>query len=253
MSKKNREKKAKQYGAGEHKVTPANELTRFYWVLGAVAVVGIGIVGWSVGSKALSPTVSEPIKMEGIEDPAKLMQVARGVTKGRADAPITIIEFADFQCPGCGSFYRDVEPLVDQEFIESGKAKFIFYDFPLVAIHNHAFLAARAGHCAEDQDKFWPYHDVLYRNQARWAAMQNPTSLFEGYAKDVGLNGDQFSSCLKSDKHADVVTANMQLGFQMQIQGTPTLMVTAGGGSGRRVAATIEGIREGVVATQTGG
>ena len=159
MSKKNRERK---YGSGEAPSSASGgaEMTKFYWILGAVAVLGVGIVGYSVGSKALSPTVSEPIEMAGLDDPAELMQVARGVEKGDPDAPISIIEFADFQCPGCGGFATQVKPLLEAEFVDTGKAKFIYYDFPVVSIHGHAFLAARAARCAEDQEKFWPYHDV---------------------------------------------------------------------------------------------
>jgi protein-disulfide isomerase len=252
VSKKNRQRK---YGSGEEAPTASSgtETTKFYWILGAVAVLGVGIVGYSVGAKALSPTVSEPIEMDGLDDPAELMQVARGVVKGDPAAPISIIEFADFQCPGCGGFATQVKPLLDAEFVDTGKAKFVYYDFPLVSMHVHAFLAARAGHCAEDQDKFWPYHDMLYRSQSRWSTVQNPAGFFEDYAEDLGLDEDEFSACLKSDRHADVVTANMQLGYQLQIQGTPTIMVTQGQGVGRRVTATLEGIREGIALLQSGG
>jgi protein-disulfide isomerase len=254
VSKKNRERKA---GSDETRVrgkaAAGSELTRFYWIIGGVAVLGLAIVGWSVGSKALTPTVSEPITMEGLDDPTQLMQVARPVVKGDPNAPITIMEFADFQCPGCAGFFGEVEPQIQAEFLDTGKAKFAFYDFPLVSIHPHAFLASRAARCAEDQGKFWPYHDTLYRNQGRWAAQQNPSGLFEEYARQLGLVATDFSSCLRSDRHADVVTANMQLGFQMQIQGTPSVLVTAGKGVGRTVAATIEGIRAGVAAFQSGG
>ena len=252
MSKKNRERK---YGSEKAPSSASGgaEMTKFYWILGAVAVLGVGIVGYSVGSKALSPTVSEPIEMAGLDDPAELMQVVRGVVKGDPDAPITIIEFADFQCPGCGEFATQVKPLLEAEFVETGKAKFLYYDFPLVSVHKHAFLAARAGHCAEDQEKFWPYHDILYRSQPRWSTVQNPASFFEDYAEDLGLDEDEFSACLKSDRHADVVTANMQLGYQLQIQGTPTILVTRGQGVGRRVTATLEGIREGIALLQSGG
>ena len=252
MSTKSRERK---YGSGEAPSSASGgaEMTKFYWILGAVAVLGVGIVGYSVGSKALSPTVSEPIEMAGLEDPAELMQVARGVEKGDPDAPISIFEFADFQCPACGGFATQVEPLLDAEFVETGKAKFVYYDFPVVSIHGHAFLAARAARCAEDQERFWPYHDILYRSQPRWSTAQNPAGLFEDYAEDLGLDESEFSSCLKSDRHADVVTANMQLGYQLQIQGTPTILVTQGQGVGRRVTATLEGIREGIALLQSGG
>lgn len=253
MSKKNRERK--QYGAGDHAVGARSEMTKFYWILGAVAALGVGIVGYTVGSRAMADTVSAPIELAGLDDPTKLMELAHGVTKGDPNAPLTIIEFADFQCPACMQFFQQVVPLVQSEFIQTGKAKYLYYDFPLVKVHNHAFLAARAGHCAEDQGKFWEFHDTLYRNQPRWVPEARPERTLEGYAKDLGMDGDAFKTCLESDKHADVVTANLELANQLQLDGTPSIMVTQGKGIGRRVAPSIEGIREAIelMSAPTGG
>jgi protein-disulfide isomerase len=251
VSKKKRDRK--QYGSGDSAVATKNELTKFYWTLGAVAVLGVALVGYQVGSKAFADTVSEPIEMAGLDDPTKLMGVVHPVVKGEASAPFTIIEFADFQCPACAQFYQQVEPLIQSEFVATGKAKFAYYDFPLTQAHPNAFLAARAGHCAEDQQRFWEYHDVLYRNQNRWAGAPNPAGLFEDYAEQVGMDGGAFNACLRSDKHADVVTANMELGAQMQVPGTPTIYVTRGGGMGRRVSGSIESIREAIESMQSGG
>ena len=77
--------------------------------------------------------------------------MAKGVTKGPEDAPITIVEFGDFQCPACGAFAQQVKPQIELAFVESAQAKFVFYDFPIVSGHPNAFLAARAARCAEDQ------------------------------------------------------------------------------------------------------
>ena len=247
MSKKNRERK---FGTAES--SGGNELTKFYWVIGAVAVVGIGIVGSSVGSKALSPTVSAPVVLEGVNDPSKLLEMAQPRVKGDPNAPIMIIEFADFQCPACGGFFSEVSPQIEAEFINTGKAKFLFYDFPLVQVHPNAFLASRAARCADDQGKFWPYHDVLYRTQGRWSSLQNPAGEFEDYAEQMGLDAGDFAACLRSDRYADVITASIELGTQLQLPGTPTVMVGSGMGR-RRVASTIEGIREGVALFQNGG
>jgi len=255
MSKKKRDRK---YGSEEQQTASSasgSEMTKFYWILGAVAVLGVGIVAYSVGSKALSNTVTEPIVVEGLTDPAVLMATARGVTKGNPDAEITIIEFADFQCPACRDFHAQVKPMIEAEFVATGVAKFVYYDFPLVAIHPNAFLAARAGKCAEDQDKFWEFHDVLYRNQNSWSVQPTPEGTFADYAGDLGLDVGEFNGCVRSDKHADVVTANMELANQMQAPGTPTIVVGKGRSVPIRVASSIEGIREAVrtLQAQTGG
>jgi protein-disulfide isomerase len=151
------------------------------------------------------------------------------VSLGDEDAPVTIVEFGDYQCPGCGAFALSVKPQIDGTLVQNGRAKFVFYDYPLISIHGNSFLAARAARCAGDQDKFWEYHETLFRNQARWSAASMPSSAFEQYADEVGLEGGAFVSCLNSDAHAKTVTATMQLGQRMGVRTTPTVLINANG------------------------
>ncbi len=228
-----------------------SSMSKFYWILGIVAVVGVGVVGYSVGTNAFGKAVSEPVDVQGLDDPTTLVQKAQPMVLGDENAPISIIEFGDFQCPACGQFYQQVEQQVRFAYIDPGKAKYIFYDFPLVNNHPHAFIAARAARCAADQNKFWPYHDTLYKNQASWAAENDPVNTFVGYARDLGLNADTFEACIRSDAHADVVTANMRLGQELGVNGTPTVMVSRGQGMARRVQRnTFDAIQEAVEAMQ---
>jgi len=200
-------------------------MTKFYVVLGVVAVVGIGAVGYSIGSSALGAAAMEPVEVEGLDDQDVLVAMAQGVTKGDEDAPITIVEFGDYACPGCGGFAMSVKPQVELLLVETGKAKFVFYDFPLTSLHPTSFLAARTARCAQDQDKFWEYHDALFRNQTSWRLEASPIAQFLSYAEDLGLDGDEFEACVKSDRHAELVSANMRLGYELRVSSTPTIMV----------------------------
>jgi protein-disulfide isomerase len=203
-------------------------MKKFYYLFGAVAVIGIGVVGYNVSSGMFGGTVSAPIELDFADDEA-LVAMAQGVEKGDPAAPVTIVEFGDFQCPGCGSFALSVKPQLDGTLIASGQAKFVYYDFPLISIHPNAFLAARASRCATEQDKYWEYHELLFRNQSRWAAASMPSSAFENYAGEVGMDEGDFAACLGSDKYADIVTANMELGNRYGVSGTPTILVRANG------------------------
>lgn len=220
-------------------------MKKIYFVLGAVAVIGIGVVAYSFGSSTLSGAATAPVQVEGLENSERLVELAEGVTLGDENAPITIVEFGDYQCPGCGAFAQTVKPQVQLQLVEQGRAKFVFYDFPLVQIHPHAFLAARAARCAGEQDGYWDYHDLLFRMQARWSGQASAIGSFQDYAASVGLDEGAFESCLQSDRYADVVTANMELGAQLGVSGTPTVMVNAGG-QVRRVAAAFDAILEAV-------
>lgn len=222
----------------QRKKQAANESSRtstFYYILGAVAVLGIGIVGYAVGSQAFGSAASEPIELQ-VEGDRELVEMARGVVAGDPDAPVTVVEFGDYQCPGCGSFAQQVKPMVDRNLVETGRASFVFYDFPLVQGHPNAFLAARAARCAGDQDAYWEYHDALFGNQRQWSTDGSPAGRFVDYAEEMGLDGGEFEDCLRSDRHAETVTANMQLGQALGVSGTPTIMVSRGQGMAQRLS-----------------
>lgn len=220
-------------------------MKKIYLVLGAVAVIGVAVVAYSFGSSTLSGAATGPVEVEGLENSERLVELAEGVTLGDEDAPVTIVEFGDYQCPGCGSFAQTVKPQIQLQLVEQGRAKFVFYDFPLIQIHPHAFLAARAARCAGEQDRYWDYHDLLFRMQPRWSGQASAIGSFMDYAASVELDEGAFEACLQSDRYADVVTANMELGAQLGVSGTPTVMVNAGG-TVRRVAGSFDAILDAV-------
>jgi protein-disulfide isomerase len=205
-----------------------SDMKKLYMVLAAVAVIGIGAVGYSVGGGGGS-AVSAPIAVEGLDDLQRLVELAQGNQKGDESATVTIIEFGDFQCPACQQWHSQVKSQLELAYVESGKAKFVYYDWPIIQAHPNAFLAARASRCAADQNKYWEYHDNLFRNQTRWASLTNAVSTFVDYAETLGLDEGEFDSCLRSDAHAEVVTANMELGMQLGVGGTPTILIERGG------------------------
>ncbi len=219
-----------------------SDMRKLYMLLAGIAVIGIGAVGYSVGTSRGGQAVSAPVALDGMEDLEKLVALAQGITKGEESAPITIIEFGDYQCPGCGAFATQVEPQIDLTFVTPGDAKFVFYDWPITTLHQHAFLAARAARCAGDQGKYWDYHDMLYREQARWSVLPDAIDTFVSYAKTLGLDEGAFASCVNSDKFADVVTANMELGEQLGVNGTPTILIEENGAV-RRVGADMQSIQ----------
>ena len=147
---------------------------------------------------------------------------------GKANAPVTVVEFTDYQCPYCRRFYQTTYPQLKKKYVDTGQVRWIVRNLPL-GFHADAIPAAMAAHCAGDQGKYWEYHETLFRNQARWSSASMPSSAFEQYASDVGIDGGEFKSCLNSEKYADVVTANMQLGQRMGVNGTPSIFLNADG------------------------
>ena len=221
--------------------TKGGDLKGFYLVLGVTAVIAAGALAWSVIGGGLTSAATQPIVgiVEGeLEDLEALVGMATGVERGDPNAPITILEFGDFQCPACQQFATFVKPQIDLAYVDAGIARFVFHDYPLVSGHQHAFLAARAARCALDQGEqyFWPFHDQLFSHQSTWSFSSGPPmNAFEDYAATVGLDVGNFADCLDSDRFADVVSANMRLGMELGVSGTPTVFVSKGGGMGIRV------------------
>ena len=136
---------------------------------------------------------------------------------GPAAAPVTIVEFSDFQCPFC----QRVMPTLKQVREKYGdRVRIVWKDFPLTSIHPQAFKAAEAGNCAREQGKFWEYHDRLFTNQQ---ALQ--PEFLKKYAADAGLDAAKFSACLDTAKYSDRVQEQMGIGTGLGVASTPSLFI----------------------------
>ena len=199
-------------------------MKRFYILLGVVAVVGVVVV--AVALRGGGTATVELVDLGEITD-EELVGLAQGAVYGDPDAPITILEFADYQCSHCGTFALSVKPLLETEYLQTGRAKLVLHDFP-TGMFPHSVLAARAARCAGDQDRYFDYHDQLFRTQMDWYSMPSATDHFKQLADDIGLDAGEFRGCLDSDRHADVVTANRALGERLGVTGTPSIFVHDG-------------------------
>ena len=146
---------------------------------------------------------------------------------GSADAKVLMIEFGDYQCPSCRMFWKDIEPRLKKEYIDTGKVKLVFRDFPLMQIHPEALLSAMAVDCARDQNKYWEFHDKVFReqyNKGDDVIRMKPADL-KKWAKDIKLDSAVFDQCLDSEKYKDEVLKDRMEGEAAGVQGTPTFFI----------------------------
>ena len=141
--------------------------------------------------------------------------------RGNPDAPVTLEEFGDFQCPPCGSFATFSEQLLKEY---DSRLRIVFRNFPLSA-HEHAREAALAAEAAGFQGKFWEMYDVLYREQVFWTYAPNTRELFESYAGTIGLNLDQFKEDMDGEKARERVDSDHALGDSLGVKVTPALFI----------------------------
>lgn len=203
------------------RTTTAGGSRGFYWLLGLVALVGVGVLIWTTSRGGEAATA--PLEPGSVEEAERMAQLAQPFQKGDPSAPVQLVEFADYQCPACQHYALRVLPQL-QPFVDSGQLQVRFYDFPLPG-HPNAFIAARSAHCAGAQDRFWDYHDLLFARQSAWSAERSPLDTYVGLAEQLGLDAGAFEQCLRSDRFADVVTANRLVGDRLGVRGTPTVYV----------------------------
>ncbi len=221
-----------------------SRITVFALVLSIASILVAGISLSKAGEASLDDTefmarVEEGIEkyiekqraaQAGVEAPSGPVDVSEDddAVKGDKNAPVTIVEFSDFECPFCARFYQNTLPELISEYIDKGKVKLVYRDFPL-SFHPNAKPAAIAAECAREQggDKeYYAYHDKLYDNQGSFGKEN-----FKKWANELGLKTSQFDTCLDSDKYADEVDKDFKAGQSHGVSGTPAFFI-----NGRKIS-----------------
>ncbi len=201
------------------------------------ALIVVFFLGYFVGEEVGQDTARQQ-ELENYEQRISKLDISKVETfydiskdndpiLGDPDAPISIIEFSDYQCQFCARFYSDTLPLLNSQYIETGKVNLIFRDFPIQKIHSNAMPTALASECANEQGKFWEYHDMLFETQDAWKQNKSDEIILtlKQFTKELNLNQEQFDSCLDSGKYAEEVNQDMADGRKYVVTGTPTFFV----------------------------
>lgn len=181
-----------------------------------------------------------------IERAATVPSSPMGYVRGSPDAPVEIVEFADFECPGCGEFATQVEPEVQTRLIETGLARFRFLDLQVNESHRNSPLASVAAACANDQGKFWEMHDRIFAGQADWSsgATRNPKPIFHGYARAIGIDANSWEECFDARRHADQPVTHAREAGRISLRYTPSFVIgdqlLAGGQSFDAIKAAVD-------------
>ena len=187
----------------------------FYLVLAVAAIAGIALLSWLAtrGGRVTTLADVSPIENEGH-------------VIGSPDAPVEVIEFADFECPACGTFANLTEPDMRARLVNTGQIRFRFMDFPL-DIHPNTRTAHLAAWCAGDQGKFWEMHDLIFQNQDRWATQVNrrPAAFMETLARQAGLDMSAYGTCMDEQKFAPQIQANYNTAIARGVPSTPTFLI----------------------------
>ncbi len=204
-------------------------------VLAFAAGLLAGFLLWGAQTQKAAPAAQQPQAQQppaaqnspaaGKQTPAATQQPRRYQVSadddpaiGPKDAPVTIIEFSDYQCPFCRRWAEQVEKQIRQTY--GDKVRLVYRDFPLTSLHPQALPAAEAANCAGEQGKYWDYHDKLFQ-QAHGLS----TQAYQTYAQELGLDMEKFNACLKDHKYRDEIVADAQYAQKLGVRSTPTFFI----------------------------
>lgn len=144
--------------------------------------------------------------------------------QGKDDAPLWIVEVSDFQCPYCRAWHEETYPDVVKEFVETGKARLAYINFPIPG-HQNAWPAAEAAMCAAAQGHFWPMHDALFASQRQWESLADPSAVFDSLATSVGVDPAPYRDCVTKHKLRPLIQADVDRAKESGVNATPTFII----------------------------
>jgi protein-disulfide isomerase len=198
-----------------------------------------GILGLLV---LLAPWGAGPEAATQAEALLEALERGPGPSKGSPDAPITIVEFSDFQCAYCRRFWRETLPLIGEKYIRNGKVRFVYRH--LAILGPPSVQAAMAAECAQEQEKFWPYHDRLFGSTGLFAFS---TGNLKRYAEELRLDASRFNACLDAERPREKVEQETIIGRMIGMSGTPGFLINGGRLIGAQPYEVFEEIVEGML------
>lgn len=190
----------------------------FYIGLAAIAVIGIAALSYMTSQKSAGALITL--------DPS-LPAISQGYVIGSPTAPVELVEFGDFECPSCAQFAALTEPDLKTHYVNTGKIRFRYVDFPL-SIHPNSPNASNAAACMDEQGKFWEMKDLLYQTQHEWNSQVNrdPDKYFKALGRRVpGIDGGKLDECIDSRRMINKVQSHLKLALERNAGGTPTFVV----------------------------
>jgi protein-disulfide isomerase len=173
----------------------------------------------STGDVSAAPTATAPFK------DSTSTAADRGRIRGAEGATVWLVEISDFQCPFCKRWHDETYTKIDREYVQTGKIRLAYINFPLASIHPNARAAAEAAMCASAQNRFWPLHESLFATQERWAAQKNPMPIFDSLAVAAGTNAPAWRTCMSTHATLPIIEADRDRAARSGVQSTPSFFI----------------------------
>ncbi len=188
---------------------------------GVALLASIAILGFTC-TEATPPAAEAAVPALAQGQAADLLDQR---TRGSATAPVRVVEMSDFQCPWCRRFTLETAGILEREYIATGKVRWVFINFPIVQLHPNAGAAAELAMCAAAQGKFWPMHDLLYRQQETWAPLHQPEQYLLTLVDSLRIPRDSMLPCLRDAKMRELVQRDLNTAQRIGATSTPSFLI----------------------------
>jgi protein-disulfide isomerase len=188
------------------------------------ALLAVGACNRSDGARAATTTLTAEATGLTAGDTALEQRADRARIQGNPSAPLWVIEVSDFQCPYCKQWHDQTYPALKREYVDAGKVRLAYINFPLQG-HRNAWPAAEAAMCAGAQDKFWPMQDALFDTQHQWENLANPMPVFDSLATRVGVDRASFDECVSQRQMRPLIQADLERATRAGVDATPSFVI----------------------------
>ena len=201
--------------------SPLRRAGRGVWHL----FVLVTLVSAGLGAQAPAATSADAPRPADETREARLARADRARIRGRADAPVWIVVISDYQCPFYKRWHDETEPLIDRDYIRTGKAQIAYLNFPITSSHPNAQPAHELAMCAAEQDRFWPVSDALFRTQGEWKSLRTPRAFFDSLARSLPLDLPRLQRCLAAGEMRELIAADLDRSQRIGVGSTPTFLI----------------------------
>ncbi len=174
-------------------------------------------------AQSARPAAEAPAPADSAKD-ARIARADRGRIRGRNDG-VWIVVISDYQCPFCKRWHEETEPLIERDYVRTGKAQIAYINYPIASIHPNAQPAHEVAMCAAEQEKFWPVSDALFRTQGDWKGRRDVAAFFDSLTRTLPLDRPRFERCLKSGEMRPLIAADVERSTRIGIGSTPSFLI----------------------------
>ncbi|MEO8200521.1 MAG: DsbA family protein [Gemmatimonadota bacterium] len=198
-----------------------------------------------------NPAAADTMPVESVTDTGDTSYLIAERSKGKVDAPITVLEMSDFQCPYCRQHAIETWPELDRLYVQTGKVRWIFINFPIPQLHPNATTAAEFAMCSAKVGKFWPVHDLLFAHQDVWAPLKDPAPFLLTLADSAGIERSAVLPCLTNHGTRELLQRDAEGSAQVGVRSTPTFIIEGGLLRGAAPLALFKGILDSIYTAKT--